>query len=133
MGINLLAGGNHNIFQNIAEAGNTEGDPALNLLYDAQMPSSNYTYRAYRNNWVGRPYYPPSIGITSTNGQITVYASWNGSTETVQWQVLAGCKRKKLSVIGSVPKSGFETTATGQPKRSLFPSKSIECESSSYR
>lgn len=91
------------------EAGNTEGNPSLNLLYAAQIPSTNYTYRAYRNDWIGTPFYPPSIGIISSAGQITVYASWNGSTETVEWQVLAGPKRKKLSLINTAAKAGFET------------------------
>jgi len=90
-------------------AGNTETDPALNLLYDAQFPDTNYSYRAYRNDWVGTPFYPPSIGLISTNGQVTVYASWNGSTETTQWQVLAGKKSKKLTPVASAVRSGFET------------------------
>lgn len=96
-------------FSEYKKAGNTEVNPALNLLYDAQMPGSNYSYRAYKNNWVGRPFYPPSIGVSSTNGQITVYASWNGSTETTKWLVLAGSCTKKLSMVGPVVKTGFET------------------------
>ena len=99
-GNKFVGWGQSQYYSEYKKAGNTKNNPALNLLYDAQMPSSNYTYRAYRNNWVGRPFYPPSIGITSTHGQRTVYASWNGSTETVQWQVLAGSKPKKLSLIG---------------------------------
>lgn len=101
--------GQSQYYSEYRKAGNTKTNPALNLLYDAQMPSPNYSYRAYRNNWVGKPFYPPSIGIKSVKGQITVYASWNGSTETVQWQVLAGSKPKKLSLVGSACKSGFET------------------------
>ncbi len=109
-GNKFVGWGQSQYYSEYKRAGNTETDPALNLLYDAQMPSPNYTYRAYRNKWVGKPFYPPSIGITSTSGQITVYASWNGSTETAQWQVLSGSKRKKLSVIASADKSGFETS-----------------------
>ena len=124
-GNKFIGWGQSQYYSEYNEAGNTEGDPALNLLYDAAMPSTNYTYRAYRNNWVGMPYYPPSIGITSTNGQITVYASWNGSTETVQWQVLAGRKRKKLSVIGSVAKSGFETSMQVSQKGPYFQVKAL--------
>jgi len=58
-----------------APGGNSECDPASNTLYDAQMPGSNYTYRAYREDWVGTPYYPPSIAAQSNSGQTTVYAS----------------------------------------------------------
>lgn len=107
------------------EAGNTEGNPALNLLYAAQMPSTNYSYRAYRNDWVGKPFYPPSIGIISSGGQITVYASWNGSTETTQWQIFAGPKPKKLFLISSPIKSGFETATPVTQKGPYFQVKAL--------
>ncbi len=113
-------------YSEYSEAGNSEINPVLNLLYDAQIPSSNFTYRAYRNNWVGMPFYPPSIGITSTNGQITVYASWNGSTETTQWQVFAGSKSKKLSLVSSVAKSGFETSIPVTQKGPYFQVKALD-------
>lgn len=106
-------------------AGNTETNPALNLLYDAQMPSPNYSYRAYRNKWVGKPMYPPSIGIRSTKGKIKVYASWNGSTETAKWQVFAGPKPKKLCLVASASKSGFETTIPVSKKGSYFQVKAL--------
>lgn len=97
-------------YSEFSEAGNTEATPSVNLLYDAAMPSSNnYSYRAYRHDWIGRPCYPPKIAVRSTNGIVTVYASWNGSTETVSWQVFAGPKRKKLSLVSTADKSGFET------------------------
>ena len=89
-GNKFVGWGQSQYYSEFNEAGNTETNPALNLLYDAQMPSTNYTYRAYRNHWVGRPFYPPSIGISSANRQITVYASWNGSTETAQWRGIGG-------------------------------------------
>lgn len=101
--------GQSQYFSEFAAAGNTESTPALNLLYDAQMPGSNYTYRAYRETWVGTPYYPPSAAAKSNNGQVTVYASWNGSTETASWQVFAGSDPNALSLVASAAKSGFET------------------------
>lgn len=119
-GNKFVGWGQSQYYSEYNEAGNTEINPALNLLYDAQMPGSNYTYRAYRNDWIGRPFYPPSIGITSISGQITVYASWNGSTETAQWQVLAGSKPKKLSLVGSAAKSGFETSVQVSEKGPYF-------------
>lgn len=124
-GNKFVGWGQSQYYSEFNEAGNTEINPSLNLLYEAQMPSSNYSYRAYRNNWVGRPFYPPSIGITSTNGQITVYASWNGSTETTQWLVLAGSKPKKLSLAGSMVKSGFETSLPVSNKGPYFQVKAL--------
>jgi hypothetical protein len=109
-GNKFVGWGQSQYYSEFSEAGNTELNPSLNFLYDAQMPVHNYSYRAYRNSWVGRPFYPPSVAVTSSGSQITVYASWNGSTETTEWQVLAGSKAKKLKLVATVAKSGFETS-----------------------
>lgn len=101
--------GQSQYYSEFTDAGNNVGNPSLNMVYDAQMPSTNYTYRAYRHDWVGMPFYPPSIGLTQNGAQVTVYASWNGSTETTQWQVFAGPSEKKMTLVASVGKSGFET------------------------
>lgn len=109
-GNKFIGWGQSQYYSEYNEAGNTVTNPSLNLLYDAQFPSPNYTYRAYRNNWVGKPFYPPSISVKTINGQVVVYASWNGSTETVRWEILAGTKPKKLCPIECAAKSGFETS-----------------------
>lgn len=119
-GNKFIGWGQSQYYSEFNDAGNTEQNPTLNLLYDAQMPSPNYTYRAYRNDWIGKPFYPPSIGIISNGSQVTVYASWNGSTETTQWQVLAGSKQKKLSLVSSAPKLGFETAILVNSKGPYF-------------
>lgn len=90
--------------------GNTKKDPSLNFLYDMQFPSTNLSYRAFKNKWIGLPLYPPSIAVDLFCKSAIVYASWNGSTETVAWQVLAGPSHNRLSVvIISTPRIGFET------------------------
>lgn len=125
-GNKFVGWGQSQYFSEFSEAGNTEINPALNLLFEAQMPDTNYSYRAYRNNWVGRPFYPPSIGITSSSGQTTVYASWNGSTETAQWQVWAGTKSKKLYPVSSAFRSGFETAISTSSKGPYFQVKALD-------
>ena len=93
-----------------ANAGNTKNDPSLNFLYDMRFPNQNLSYRAFKNKWVGLPFYPPSIAVDLLFEDAIVYASWNGSTETVAWQVLAGPTPKRLSVvIITTPRTGFET------------------------
>lgn len=80
------------------------------MIYDVSMPGNNYTYRAYKFlDWVATPFYPPSIAALSSGGMITVYASWNGSTETVSWNVFAGSNPNNLVFVTNAPKSGFET------------------------
>lgn len=109
-GNKFIGWGQSQYYSEFNGAGNTESDPAVNLLYDAIIPGSNYTYRAYRNEWIGNPYYPPSIAVRSNEGQVTVYASWNGSTETTKWKVFAGHCPQRLAKVKSVDKAGFETT-----------------------
>lgn len=121
----FIGWGQSQYYSEFAAAGNTEADPSLNLLYDAQIPGSNYTYRAYRNTWVGTPYYPPSIAVKASHGKITVYASWNGSTETAAWQVFAGKDPDKLSLIASAAKSGFETAIASANKGPYFQVKAL--------
>jgi hypothetical protein len=91
--------------------GNTKENPSLNFLYGMQFPNQNLSYRAFKNKWVGLPLYPPSIAVDLLReDEATVYASWNGSTETVAWQVLAGPTPYNLSVvISNTPRTGFET------------------------
>jgi len=108
-GNKFIGWGQSQYYSEYRAPGNTVHTPALNVLYDATMPTNNYTYRAYRYNWVGMPYYPPSIAVQRNNGQITVYASWNGSTETTAWQVYAGVCPYKLTKIITANKIGFET------------------------
>ncbi|HVI40342.1 MAG TPA: arylsulfotransferase family protein [Anaerovoracaceae bacterium] len=93
-----------------AYAGNTAKDPAVNFLYDMRFPGQNLSYRAFKNKWVGLPQYPPSIAVELYCGVAFIYASWNGSTETVAWQLLAGSTFYDLSVVEDyVPRTGFET------------------------
>lgn len=124
-GNKFIGWGQSQYYSEFAEDGNTEGTPAVNLLYDAQMPSGNYSYRAYRNTWVATPYYPPSIAVTSSNGHRTVYASWNGSTETTTWQVFAGSKSNHLSMVASGAKTGFETAISTNAKGPYFQVKAL--------
>ncbi|MEH7454365.1 hypothetical protein [Gottfriedia acidiceleris] len=63
-----------------------------------------------KNIWVGWPQYPPSIAVNTLNKSTIVYASWNGSTETVAWQVLAGHSYNQMQVVNChIPRKEFET------------------------
>jgi hypothetical protein len=49
---------------------------------------------------------------------VTVYASWNGSTETAYWRVSAGDTLAELRPVKTVPAEGFETAVqvAGRPR-----------------
>ena len=108
-GNTFVGWGDQPYYSEYAAAGNSSDDPAMNTLYDAQMPGNNNSYRAYRDNWIGRPFYPPSIAVERSGWQTEVYTSWNGSTETDRWQVYGGGNPDRLALLETVPRSGFET------------------------
>lgn len=109
-GNQLVGWGQEPYVSEFANAGNNEKNTSLNFLYDMQFPNQNISYRAFKNKWVGLPLYRPSIAVDLFCESTIVYASWNGSTETVAWQVLAGPTHNRLSVVViSTPRTGFET------------------------
>jgi EmrB/QacA subfamily drug resistance transporter len=85
------------------------------LLFEAELPGPNLTYRATLERWVGLPLSPPVGVARRTNGTTTVYASWNGATQVASWRVLAGSGAGRPTVVGQAAKSGFET-AIGLPR-----------------
>ncbi|MFJ3231704.1 arylsulfotransferase family protein [Streptomyces sp. NPDC086787] len=109
-GDKFIGWGQNSYYSEYANAGNTQGSGLENLLYDARTPGSNISYRAFRNEWTGKPYYPPSAAARTGAGNTVVYASWNGSTQTRAWRVLAGPSPKSLSVVvRHAVRTGFET------------------------
>ena len=57
----------------------------------------------------GRPAHPPSIAVKRRGAGATVYASFNGSTETAYWSVLGGAARNALRPLAIDARNGFET------------------------
>jgi len=85
---------------------NTQGQ----IVYDAQFPTGENSYRVYREPWSGQPSEPPAIAARTTGSTVMVYASWNGATTITSWQLLSGTRATDLKPVSTTPKSGFETT-----------------------
>ncbi len=93
------------------------------LLFDAHLPSTYESYRAYRLAWSGQPAHSPALAVVRSGGGAqggapkgaTVYASWNGATQLASWRVLAGPSPSSLAPVASAARAGFET-AVGVPK-----------------
>ena len=80
------------------------------LLFDLQFAGETQSYRAFRQVWSGRPAEDPAVAAERGQGdKVSIYASWNGSTEATTWRVLAGPNPDDLEPVGSVPWEGFET------------------------
>lgn len=93
----------------------TEFSKSGKTLLDVSWPHKDQSYRAKfvpssgSGDWVGTPSYPPGGAATKNKGKTTVYASWNGATQVVKWDVLAGSSSSNLKVVASHSRSGFET------------------------
>jgi hypothetical protein len=81
------------------------------LLFDAYFGDGKPpgmdadTYRAYRFVWHGQPKDRPVVVVAGD----AAYASWNGASEVVRWQVLAGPADSQLKPVQTVARNGFET------------------------
>lgn len=127
-GNKFIGWGEDSYYSEYKNQGNTEEDSSLNTVYSAEMPGNNISYRAYRNVWVGKPYYPPSVVAKSVNEKSIVYVSWNGSTETASWKVFAGNSPENLKKIKTVDKSGFETTISADHSGPYFQVKALNSQ-----
>ncbi len=87
-----------------------EGD----LLFGAAYPVESESYRAFRFPWDGQPQDEPSVAAEAgpNEGEVAVYASWNGATRVAEWEVLAGPGPDRLEQVASAPRKGFETAVT---------------------
>lgn len=88
----------------------SEFDPNGELVLDGRLPADDQSCRAFVRDWVGRPSEPPALAVGSNAvGGSTVYVSWNGATEVVAWQILAGTGPGTLERVARAPRTGFET------------------------
>jgi hypothetical protein len=87
----------------------SEFDARGRLAFDARLPLDDGSYRAYRFAWRATPPTKPLAAARTTPTGTDVYASWNGATEVVRWQVLAGADASSLRVVATAERSGFET------------------------
>lgn len=82
------------------------------VLCDARFGASVFfsfgpitSYRAFRHAWVGEPATPPDVAVVDGS----VYASWNGATEVVKWQLEGASDDEGFDIISQTFKYGFET------------------------
>lgn len=67
------------------------------------------SYRIFRFPWQGYPTWPPVL-LAQLDGNLAhLYFSWNGSTETMSYQLYGGQDRNNLHYLATVPKISFET------------------------
>ncbi|HEX4437218.1 MAG TPA: arylsulfotransferase family protein [Solirubrobacteraceae bacterium] len=116
--------GSSQAFSEFAKGG--ESDKRGQLLFDAELPKGDGSYRVLRFPWESEPSTSPAIDAERQSpSEVAVYASWNGATKVTSWEVLAGTDAEALTPVASAPWAGFETqievpgTATAFEVRAL--------------
>jgi hypothetical protein len=90
----------------------TEFNAQGQIVYDAQLPAGENSYRVYRVPWAAQPGERPSIVAITKPAPASgaeAYVSWNGATTVSSWQVLSGSSSAHLKPVVTKPKGGFET------------------------
>ncbi len=87
-----------------------EYSKAGKLLFEAQLPSPDESYRAFVQRWTGKPLYAPNAAAQKKGSKTTVYASWNGATNVARWRVLGGRNPRHMAIVATKARNGFETT-----------------------
>jgi hypothetical protein len=87
-----------------------ESEKRGKLVFDAQLPKGDGTYRVLREEWEGTPNtLPKLVAERESISEVALYASWNGATQVASWRVLGGESAESLTALGTYPWSGFET------------------------
>lgn len=70
-------------------------------------------YRAYKMDWTATPWWDPAIAVQQNRqGDLNVYASWNGATEVREWVV----RGNDGLVLARARRTGFETQLPAGPR-----------------
>ncbi|HYY02505.1 MAG TPA: arylsulfotransferase family protein [Gaiellaceae bacterium] len=85
----------------------TEYDARGRTVLDLRFGNGADSYRAFRFRWSGRPIGRPAVALHLGR----VFFSWNGATDVARWQILGGSDPRRLQMIRTVRKRGFETSA----------------------
>jgi hypothetical protein len=87
------------------------------LLSEFALPAGMYSYRGLWLSWQGTPHHRPKVTAKRDprRATTTLYASWNGATEVINWQVEAGPRHDELRPLGIAARHGFETVIPLQP------------------
>jgi hypothetical protein len=97
------------------------------LILDGRFPADDQSYRAQITPWRGHPAeHPAALAGPNAAGGATVYASWNGSTETRYWRVLAGTNPDELHPAGTARKIRFETAVVVNSNGPYFAAEALD-------
>jgi hypothetical protein len=93
------------------------------MILDGRFPRGADSYRTFMFDWVGHP--PLSelavtIRSSGATGNLTAWASWNGATEVVAWQVNAASSTSLHEPLATAKRAGFETAIDFAPGKAVI-------------
>ncbi|MDI2131753.1 arylsulfotransferase family protein [Yinghuangia seranimata] len=88
-----------------------EVTPNGTVVFESQIPAGTAVTRTQRAEWTstGNSEVNLSAQTVYTGGKIPLYASWNGATELVSWQVSVGPDKDHLTPSFTTPATRLET------------------------
>lgn len=110
---NVLIGWGHSpSFTEHLASGETVMDVQFASWPDNTTPAPD-NYRVYKMDWTATPWWDPSIAVRENlQGDLDVYASWNGATEVREWIV----RGNDGSIMARARRTGFETRLPVGPR-----------------
>ncbi len=88
----------------------TEIGPDGSVRLDGRFADGSVSYRAFRFELVAQPKGRPATEVVrNADGSLTLYVSWNGSTQVTRWQLVAGATAAAMKPVAAVRRTGFET------------------------
>jgi hypothetical protein len=104
----------------------TEYDSTGQVMLDGTLGLGVQNFRAYLSQWSAQPSTQPAILAKRSGAGVTVQTSWNGATAVVSWQLFAGTSPSSLAPLTTIPKKGFQTSATVSTGASYVESRALD-------
>ena len=81
----------------------TEIGPDGSVRLDGRFADGSVSYRAFRFEVVAQPKGRPATEVVrNADGSLTLYVSWNGSTQVAKWQLVAGSTAAAMKPVAAV-------------------------------
>lgn len=82
-------------------------------IFNGTFPLGETSYRAFRFPWSGQPLSRPAMAVAPRgDGQVNVWASWDGATDVAAWRVIGGRSANRLNWLDKKHYFSFETEIT---------------------